>query len=67
MLTIEELKEHLTALDEITLLEALELTSEDLVENFDHIIEENYYKIHELIMGYGSEDEEEEDYNEDND
>ena len=67
MLTIEELKEHLIKLDEITLLEALEISSEDLVENFDYIIEENYYKIHQLVMGYGSEDEEEEDYNEDSD
>jgi hypothetical protein len=67
MLTIEELKEHLIELDEITLLEALEISSEDLVENFDYIIEENYYKIHELVMGYGSEDEEEEDCNEDSD
>ena len=66
MLTIEELKEVLIALDEITLLEALEVSSEDLVENFDYIIEENYYKLHELVLGYGSEDEEEEDYDEDN-
>ncbi len=66
MLTIEELKEVLIALDEITLLEALEISSEDLVENFDHIIEEHYYKLHELVLGYGCEDEEEEDYDEDN-
>lgn len=66
MLTIEELKEALKKLDEITLLEALEISSEDLVENFDYIIEENYYKVHELVVGYGSEGEEEEDYDEDN-
>lgn len=66
MLTIEELKEALKKLDEITLLEALEISSEDLVENFDYIIEENYYKVHELVVGYGSESEEEEDYDEDN-
>lgn len=64
MLTIEELKENLIKLDEITLMEALELSSEDLVENFDHIIEEHYYKLHELVMGYGMEEEEEDLYDE---
>jgi hypothetical protein len=64
MLTIQELKEHLVSLDEITLMEALEVSSEDLVENFDHIIEDNYYKLHELVMGYGMEEEEEDLYDE---
>jgi sigma54-dependent transcription regulator len=64
MLTIEELKENLIKVDEITLMEALEVSSEDLVENFDYIIEENYYKLHELVMGYGMEEEEEDLYDE---
>ena len=64
MLTIQELKEELIKLDEITLMEALEVSSEDLVENFEHIIETNYYKLHELVMGYGMEEEEEDLYDE---
>jgi hypothetical protein len=64
MLTIEELKEQLILLDEITLMEALDVSSEDLVENFEHVIETHYYRLHELVMGYGMEEEEEDIYDE---
>jgi hypothetical protein len=40
MLTLEEIKERLKRLDEITLMEVLGITSEDLVERFDDIIED---------------------------
>lgn len=44
--TLEELKLRLKEeLDEVTLLELLELTSEDIVEAFSDKIEENYDKI----------------------
>ena len=42
MITLTELKEKLTRLDEVTLLETLEITSEDLVNRFSDYIETNY-------------------------
>jgi len=42
MITIQELKEKLKAVDEITLMEMLEITSEDLVNRFSDFIENNY-------------------------
>jgi len=41
-LTIEELKEKLSKLDEVTLVETLELTSEDIVNRCADLIEEQY-------------------------
>ncbi len=40
--TFVELKDKLKRLDEISLMELLGLTAEDLVERFDDIIEEKY-------------------------
>jgi Asp-tRNA(Asn)/Glu-tRNA(Gln) amidotransferase A subunit family amidase len=40
MLTLEEIKDKLKQLDEVTLLETLEVTSEDLVERFLDRIEQ---------------------------
>ena len=40
--TFVELKDKLKMLDEITLMELLSLTAEDLVDRFDDIIEEKY-------------------------
>lgn len=46
MLTLEELKERLIErVDEVTLLELLNVTSEDLVEAFSDEIENNYDKL----------------------
>ena len=42
MITLQELKYKLTQLDEVTLLETLEITSEDLVARFSDYIETNY-------------------------
>ena len=44
-LTLPELKERLKRLDEISLLELLGVTSEDLVESFDDIIDANYLQL----------------------
>lgn len=44
-LTLPELKERLKRIDEISLLELLEITSEDLVESFDDIIANNYLQL----------------------
>ena len=40
-LTLPEIKQKLKLLDEITLLELLEITSEDLVDRFFDFVEEN--------------------------
>jgi len=42
MLTIEELKEKLMQVEEVTLIELLELTSEDIVNRCGDLIEEQY-------------------------
>lgn len=42
MLTIEELKEKLVQVEEVTLLELLQLTSEDIVNRCGDLIEEQY-------------------------
>jgi hypothetical protein len=39
MLTLEDIKDKLKQLDEVTLLEILEITSEDLVDRFTDLIE----------------------------
>ncbi len=41
MFTLEELKDKLKQLDEVTLLETLQITSDDLVNKFSDVIEEN--------------------------
>ncbi len=41
-LTLEELKDRLKRYDEVTLLEILNISSEDLVERFDDVIEDKY-------------------------
>lgn len=56
--TLEEMKEALRGLDELTLLETLELTSEELVELLeDQIIE--YFDGLEQALSEKEEDEEE--------
>lgn len=42
MITIQELKDKLMQLDEVTLMEILEITSEDLVGRCADLIEEKY-------------------------
>jgi hypothetical protein len=51
MYTFEEVKERLLELDEITLMELLQVTSEDLVDNFDDKIIENYPFIYRQVTG----------------
>lgn len=45
MLTIHDLKEKLKQLDEITLMEELEISSEDLVERFEDHIEVKFERL----------------------
>lgn len=44
-LTLPELKERLKSLDEVLLLELLDIASEDIVETFSDIIENNYSRL----------------------
>jgi hypothetical protein len=44
-LTLEELKERLAMLDEITLMELLDIHSDELVEAFEDRIEDNLEKL----------------------
>ena len=44
-LTFEELKEKLQRVDEVTLLELLEIRSDDIVERFEDFIEEQQEKL----------------------
>ena len=48
-LTFEEIKERLKQFDEMTLCEILEISSDDLVERFDDIIEDNIEYFHEQV------------------
>ena len=45
MITLDELKEKMMRLDEVTLMETLELTSSDLVNRFSDIIENKYEEL----------------------
>ncbi len=49
-LTFTELKERLKRLPEIDLLEVLEISSEDLVERFEDLIEEKYDELTEELQ-----------------
>jgi hypothetical protein len=44
-LTFEELKEKLQRVDEVTLLELLEIRSDDIIERFEDYIEEQQDKL----------------------
>jgi hypothetical protein len=44
-ITFEELREKLQRIDEVTLLELLEIRSDDIVERFEDFIEEQQDKL----------------------
>ena len=48
-LTLEEIKERMKRWDELTLIEELSIRSEDIVERFDDIIEENADRLESLV------------------
>lgn len=48
-LTLEELKERLASLDEVTLMEILDIHSDELVEAFEDKIEEEQDKLKRMI------------------
>lgn len=55
ILTFEELKEKLKTVDEVTLLERLQIYSDEIVERFEDRIEEKY---DELVEDYNEEEDE---------
>ena len=55
-LTFADLREKLKQLDEISLMEELDISSEDLVERFEDHIEA---KFERLCLRFGDEEEEE--------
>jgi hypothetical protein len=48
-LTLEEIKERMKRWDELTLLEELNIRSEDLVERFDDYIEDQADRLEQLV------------------
>jgi hypothetical protein len=48
-LTLPEIMERLKQLDEVTLLETLSITSEDLVDRFSDVIESKADNLQELV------------------
>lgn len=57
MRTLAEIKEQLKQLDEVTLLELLGISAEDLVDRFNDVIEEDPDKFnYELNQFFGDED-----------
>lgn len=51
-LTLEELKERLVGLDEISLMEILDIHSDELVEAFEDKIEENIDKLKRMLNDF---------------
>ena len=51
-LTLEELKGRLSSLDEITLMEILDIHSDELVEAFEDKIEEEQDKLKRMLNDF---------------
>lgn len=49
MLTLQEVKERLCQYDELTLLEILDVSSEELVDRFEDIVEAQYETLVEEL------------------
>ena len=50
--TLEELKERLAGLDEVTLMEILDIHSDELVEAFEDRIEEKQDKLKRMLNDF---------------
>jgi hypothetical protein len=48
-LTLEEIKERMKRWDEVSIIEELSIRSEDIVERFDDIIEEQADRLEKLV------------------
>lgn len=58
-LTLKELQERLKRLDELSLLELLDITSEEIVEMFIDKIEDNFDRLMNEVDYDGEEEEDE--------
>jgi hypothetical protein len=57
LLTLQEIKERLSQYDELTLLEVLDISSAELVDRFEDLIDEQHEVLaEELSDGYRSDD-----------
>ena len=64
-LTLEELKDRLTQLDEVILIDVLQLEAQDIVDRFEDVIERNFVMLEAQVLESvhkGLYDEWEEDY-----
>ena len=50
-MTYEEVKAELLKMDEITLMELLQVSSEDLLDKFDERLVANYPYVYEQVTG----------------
>jgi len=48
-LTLNDIKDRLKLIDEVDLLELLEINSEDIVERFTDLIEDNFDKLEKEV------------------
>ena len=48
-LTLEEIKERMKRWDEVTIMEEWAIRSDDIVERFDDIIEDNADRLEKLV------------------
>jgi len=48
-LTLEEIKERMKRWDELSIIEELSIRSEDIVERFDDIVEEQADRLEKLV------------------
>lgn len=51
-ITLDELKERLASLDEVTLMELLDIHSDELVEAFEDRIEEEQDKLKRMLNDF---------------
>ena len=49
-LTLEELKERLTQLDEVILIDVLQLEAQDIVDRFEDVIERNFVMLEAQVL-----------------
>jgi hypothetical protein len=59
---LDEVLEQLRSVDEVTILELLDITTEDILERFIDVVQERQEYIEDWLgsEGYGEEDDEEE-------
>ncbi len=48
-LTLEEIKERMKRWDEISIIEELSIRSEDIIERFDDVIEDQVDRLEKLV------------------